>query len=206
MVAVKHALCTWFWDYLSFVPGLLSKSSFSLSPMRWFFFLPCGTLLDAGRPLRPEGSLSGSALDVLLDEDARLPYLKCLPVSQCVPHSGGDGVRTMSSYWRSFAGTLWHHLSSRLSRLSWRRFLGHALAHHLCRRQPVDVCAENAGFCPLGCLAGHLTLLLSAPKAYPLDGPLTPKASIWERLGLGLGYFGRFQKLVYFCLLAMFLT
>ncbi|CAK9022590.1 unnamed protein product [Durusdinium trenchii] len=145
-------------------------------------------LVHAGRPLRPEGSLSSSALEDLLDEDARLPYVKCLPVSHCVRH-GREGVRSMSTSWRSFAGALWHHMGS-ISRPGWRRFLGQALAHHLCRAERVEVCAENAGLCPLGCLTAHLTLLLSAPRSYRLDGLFTPNKvpMIWEQLGVGLGY------------------
>eukprot|EP00434_Breviolum_minutum_P006725 symbB.v1.2.005935.t1/scaffold346.1/size246720/4 len=120
------------------------------------------------------------------------PYLKSLPVSQCIPH-GREGVRSTGTHWRSFAAALWANLGS-VSRHGWRRFLGQALSHHLCRDQPPQVCSANAEFCPLGCLSAHLTLLLSAPNAYPLDdgdlfSPSKVPSHLWERLGVGLGYF-----------------
>lgn len=155
----------------------------------WLVF--AGVLAEGGRPLRPEGSLSASTLEDLLGQDARLPYLKSLPVSHCVPY-GRAGVRTMGTHWHSFAAALWANLAS-ISRHGWRRFLGQALSHHLCRDQPWQVCADNAGYCTLGCLSAHLTLLLSAPNAYRLDEemfiPHKVPGHLWDQIGISLGYF-----------------
>ncbi|CAJ1355751.1 unnamed protein product, partial [Effrenium voratum] len=114
------------------------------------------------------------------------PYLKSLPVSQCVRHRQGARGAT---HWRSFATSLRQHLAS-ISRHGWRRFLGPALRHQLCRAKK-EVCTENAGYCPLGCLVAHLVLLLSAPRAYRLDAQLFSPTALhtWEKLGVGLGYF-----------------
>eukprot|EP00913_Durusdinium_trenchii_P022933 g21534.t1 len=156
-------------------------------------------------PLRPEGSLSSSALEDLLDEDARLPYVKCLPVSHCVRH-GREGVRSMSlgAASRVLCGTTWAPSPDLGGGASWAKHLLtiSAVPREL-RSVPRtlayahwDVClglsceAEPAFRVHLNPRTAHLTLLLSAPRSYRLDGLFTPNKvpMIWEQLGVGLGY------------------